>query len=445
MAQHPLPSDKFGMPMFHDWVPEYLRPWIYVFIACCFQLSGGRYLGALAELVGYNGNMREDMVMCLYANLAGMALWFPLLFRMKFRFTNKSLLTASCLTVILTNLFSMYITSLPLLWLVCFIEGIAKIQGTFECMSNIQLWITPRRNFCVFFPALHIIILSAISVQDLLSAWLGAMGCWQMMHWLIIGLHLVVLTILVTMVRHFRFMNLPLYGIDWTGLVLWGTLLLQVAFLLDYGEHYDWFNSDAMWWLSGFSIITFALILGRMGNVRHPYISVRVFTGFKHVLPILLLVTSYEMILSSEHVLEEVFKEHGLNYGTLVNSSLTYWVWAGNIFGCLFSLAWMRYVQRFTYIRLGIIGTCFLTAYVVWMYFGVSPELNIEAFRLPLFCRGAAYAVMSIMFMAALHDAMDFNHFFQGLFIFNAIHMVVGALWDVPSTAMDSTTSLSIT
>ena len=423
---HTIPQTKFEMPMFKDWVPERIRPWIYVFIACCFQLSGGRYLGALNEMIGYDGNMREDILMCLYANLAGMALWFSMLFRMKFRFTNKTLLTVSSITVIVANWLSMYLTQLPLLWFVCFIEGIAKIQGTFECMSNIQLWMTPKRDFKVFFPLLHIIILSAICATDMLSSWFGAMGCWQMMHWMVIGLHLIVLLILTTMVRHFRFMNLPLYGIDWTGMALWAALLLQVAFGLNFGEYYDWFHSDAIWWLTGFAIITLGLIIGRMGNIRHPYVSAKVFTGFKKVKPILLLVILYEMILGSEYVMEEVFLEYGLHYNTVVNASLSTWVWVGNIFGCLFSLVWMYYVQRFTYIQLGMISTCFLIAYTVLMYLHISPELNIEALYLPLFCRGVAYAAMSIMFMTALHDAMDFEHFFQGLTIFNALHMVIG-------------------
>lgn len=426
MAILPPPQTQFAMPMFHDFVPERIRPWIYVFIACCFQLSGGRYLGPFNEIIGYNGNMREDILMCIYANLAGMALWFPMLFRMKFRFSNKTLLMSASITVIVTNILSMYVTQLPLLWFICFIEGMAKIQGTFECMSNIQLWMTPKRNFRVFFPMLHIIILSAICAQDMLSSWFGAIGNWQMMHWLIIGLHLVVLTIQTTLVRHFRFMRLPLYGIDWPSMILWGALLLQVAFLLDYGEYYDWYNSDVIWWLSGFTLITFALILGRMGYVRHPFISPRVFTSFSKVKPILLLVTLYEMILNSEYVMEEVFLEHGLEYDTIVNASLTTWVWIGNVFGCLFSLIWMKVVQKFTYIRLGIIGTCFLTAYIVLMYLNITPHLNVEALWLPLFCRGVAYAAMSIMFMTALHDAMDFHHFMQGLSVFNMLHMVVG-------------------
>ena len=141
------------MPMIKDFVPKPLRPWIYVCIALCFQVSGARYLGALNELIGANAEMREDVLMCLYCNLAGMAIWFPMLFRMKFRFTNKTLLTGASVVVIVTNLLIGYVTWLPLLWLLCLLEGIAKIQGTFECMSNIQLWMTSKRDMTVFSPA----------------------------------------------------------------------------------------------------------------------------------------------------------------------------------------------------------------------------------------------------------------------------------------------------
>ena len=94
--------------------------------------------------------IREDFLMCLYANLAGMAMYSPLLFRMKFRFTNKTLLCTAATGVLFCNLLAPHIMFLPLLWLVCFIEGMCKIQGTFECMSNIQLWMSPTRDFTVF-------------------------------------------------------------------------------------------------------------------------------------------------------------------------------------------------------------------------------------------------------------------------------------------------------
>ena len=48
------------MPMFRSFVPRKMQPWIYLFIAVTFQLSGGVYLGTLkyphASVPGiYNG------------------------------------------------------------------------------------------------------------------------------------------------------------------------------------------------------------------------------------------------------------------------------------------------------------------------------------------------------------------------------------------------------
>lgn len=96
-------SKAFEMPMFRTFIPRALRPWIYVLIAISFQITGGVYLGSLNEMIGSRSLMREDLLMCLYANLAGMAIYFPLLFRMKFRFTNKTLLLTSALAIIGCN------------------------------------------------------------------------------------------------------------------------------------------------------------------------------------------------------------------------------------------------------------------------------------------------------------------------------------------------------
>lgn len=97
----PVLNGPFVMPMFRSFVPRKMQPWIYLFIAVTFQLSGGVYLGALNQMIGSMALMREDILMCMYANLAGMAIYFPLLFRMKFRFTNKTLLTSAALSITL--------------------------------------------------------------------------------------------------------------------------------------------------------------------------------------------------------------------------------------------------------------------------------------------------------------------------------------------------------
>ena len=53
------------MPMFRSFVPEAVRPWLYVLFAFCFQFSGGIYLGAMPDVVGEHALMREDVQMSL--------------------------------------------------------------------------------------------------------------------------------------------------------------------------------------------------------------------------------------------------------------------------------------------------------------------------------------------------------------------------------------------
>lgn len=127
----PMP---FSMPMFRNFIPEQIRPWIYVFIAVTFQFSGGLYLGTLNQMMGETTLMREDFLMCLYANLAGMAIYFPLLFRVKFRFTNKTLLCGAATGVLLCNLIAPHITFLPLLWL---IYASSKVCVRYKALLNV--------------------------------------------------------------------------------------------------------------------------------------------------------------------------------------------------------------------------------------------------------------------------------------------------------------------
>ena len=146
----------FSMPMFRSWVPKRIQPWIYIAQVICIQFSCGVYLGAMEAVRGTTALQLEDLLMLLYAGLAGMAVWFPMLFRTKFRFTNQQLLITSAVVIAVCNFITMRTTNMAILLPVCFLAGVAKIQGTFECMSNIQLWMTPERDFGIFFPILHI-------------------------------------------------------------------------------------------------------------------------------------------------------------------------------------------------------------------------------------------------------------------------------------------------
>lgn len=423
----PVLNGPFTMPMFRSFVPRKIQPWIYVFFAFTFQLSGGLYLGTLNQMMGETTLMREDLLMCLYANLAGMAIYFPLLFRMKFRFTNKTLLIAAASGVLLCNLLTPHITYLPLLWAVCFLSGICKIQGTFECMSNIQLWMTPKRDFTVFFPLLHIVILGSMQLSDLISVYLMYYYHWSYMQWFMVGLMLIDLLVIFSCTRHFRMIKkFPLFGIDWLGAALWAVLLLEIAYLFDYGNWYDWWNSPVIRQLTVAIGITFVLCLWRMLTIRHPYYEPKMWT-YRHLFPIFILITLVEMFLATERVLEEVFLEEIMHYEEMVSVQLDWSALAGVLTGCLFSYWWMH-IKRFNYLRLITVGIAGLIVYFLDFYFILSSDITFAHLCAPVFFRTFAYAVLSATFMTCLEEIMTFQHFFQALSVFNMLHMVMGGV-----------------
>ena len=426
MSEEHIPP--FSMPMYHDWVPECIRPWIYILVVLCFQFSGGVYLGAMNDMIGEWQWMREDLTFLLYCNLAGMAIWFGVLFRTKFRFTNKQLLMWSATIVLVCNLLTMLKLPLPLMWLICFIEGCAKIQGTFECFSNIQLWMTPKRDFAVFFPILHIILLTAIEGSGFLAAWFAFHTHWQMMHWCVVGLMLFVLVQQSIMCRPFCPMpkdrRVPFTGIDWIGAMLWVLFFLTCSYILNYGDWLDWWHSSTIRLLTAAACFMLAANMIRMHIHPNPYLSPKI-VRYRYFRPIIFFGAMFEVIMSVEHVLEMVYYEEVMHYTDLTYETLNQWSLIGVYLGCLFSLGWLKAMQWSQY-RLIAIGMSFIALYCMGFYFLVSPEVGYYQLVPPLICRGFGYSILCIAFMWCLHEVMSFEHFFQALVVFNFFHMFGG-------------------
>lgn len=422
------PPTEFSMPMYHDFVPKCIRPWIYVVLAFCFQFSNGMYLGAMNNVVGEHSLMREDVQMCLYATLIGMAVYFPVLFRMKFRFANKTLLMAAATTILVCQLLTTLPLPRPVLWALCVVCGMAKIQGTFECMSNIQLWMTSTRDMGVFFPLLHVILLTSIEYTGYLAAWFAFEQHWTSMHWFVMGLMLFVLLIQALLTRPFHAMPkiVPLRGIDFFGALLWIVLGLQVAYILNYGDWLDWWNSPQLRLVCGTALVTFAVCLQRMFYHPQPYYEPAMWS-YRYVVPIMLLIVVVEALYSCEHVLEAIYYEEVMHYADHTYELLNQWSLIGLWGGCLFSLGWLKLKQWNVY-KLIAVGLLSFAAYCAGFYFLIGSGLSIDLLRLPLVFRGFGYAILSIGLMWSLFQMLSFQHFFQSLSVFNMLHMFVGGL-----------------
>ena len=71
-----------------------------------------------------------------------------------------------------------------LLCALSYVAGFFKLCGTFECMSNIQLWMTAKRDFTIFFPLLYCVVLGNMSLSPWMTEELTyVFQSWHAMHW----------------------------------------------------------------------------------------------------------------------------------------------------------------------------------------------------------------------------------------------------------------------
>lgn len=401
--------------MFNDFIPRAIQPWIYLLIAFCFQLSGSLYSGSVAHFMGDTCLMREDALMIILCGVVGVNMPFPFLFRLKFRFTNRSLLINAAIVVGVCNILATFTESVPLLCIISYVAGFFKLCGTFECMSNIQLWMTPKRDFTIFFPLLYCIVLGNMSLSPWLSIHLTYIfQDWQAMNWMMAGVMFTIALFVYICTHDFRFMKpLPFISIDYLGCALWSAVMIEIIFLFNYGEFYNWWNGRPFRVVAMLLPFTLWFAVQRMRHIRHPYIAPGAWM-YKRLLPLLGLFVLVEMISSTPKVMQNAFVGSVLHLGTMQTTSLYLVEWFGTICGCLICLWWVKGLHQ-KYTRLLTVGCAALVAYEVMLYFMISLGVDLPSLYFPAWCRTFGIAIFFTTLTIYLEDLMPFQHFFMGL------------------------------
>ena len=298
----------------HHFIPDKLRPWIVILFVIVFQLSGGIYLASVSEMIGSLALMQEDILMAGYSSLVGMSLTFAIMFRLKFAFKPKTSLLICCAAIIICNVICMHTANLPILIFTCFISGVFRMWGTFECNSTIQLWLTPKRDLSVFFCYIYLLVQGTMLLSGITTNYISIISKWEYMHYFVIILLFIVMLLVMLIYNNKRFIKrLPLYGIDWTGAILWGVTVLSMIFVGLYGEYYDWWSSE--WIVLGtiIAILSLSVNIIRASFIRHPFISNSLW-NYKIIWIVILLYFIYDLLLSPSHLLEHIYLSDILGY-----------------------------------------------------------------------------------------------------------------------------------
>lgn len=405
---------------FKDYLPTSVCIAMSMFFAMVFQFNGGVFLPAATQMSSALGCIQEDVNMAGYASFIGMTIIFPILFRLKARFTTRSIFMTVCPVLIACNLITMHTENIFLMICVCFVSGFFRMWGTFECFSNIRLSITPSGNFSVFYPVIYIIVLESIQLSGLVTMHLNDWANWQYMHWFVIGMLMIVWVCVMCFTRSVRLMKkMPLYGIDWIGLALWTTMLFAVVFICIYGDFYDWLDSVQIRASIVIAVVALLFNINRMNSIRRPYIDPQVFK-YKKFPVILFLFLMLCLFLTTGSVLQNAFMMSILKYDTLNAISLNWCVFVGILAGA--GIVFLRQaVWKKGYKLLISVGFTLIVVYQYYMYFLIYPDLNIESLYIPNFLKGIGHGILYIALTIYVAKHIPFKHFFQSLCVLSFI------------------------
>ncbi|MDE5967830.1 MAG: hypothetical protein K2G64_01875 [Muribaculaceae bacterium] len=427
MADRHIYNGPFDIPDVRSIVPRRLKPYLFILFVLIVQFSGGLYLAAASDMVGTTGLMQEDILMAGYASLIGMAINFAVMFRIKFRFSTRNQLIVSGIVLIAANVICTATHNVGLLVVTCFVAGWFRMQATFACNSTIQLWLTPVRDMAIFFCYVYIIVDSVIQLSGIATIYTAFFSQWEYMHWIMTGLlALLILAVMLLIKPVIGPMYIPLLGIDWIGALLWAVFMGCFTFICVYGDFYDWWAASEIWGATIIGLLCAAINLWRATFLHHPYISFMALKN-RNVVRATLVYIVFFTLLATEHVFEHSYAINILGFDETNLIDLNWYVLAGIIAGCGFTYFTFA-LRKWTYKTMTAIAFAMAAIYLAYFYFLIDYGVEKEMLFIPLFCRGAASVIISIVFLTSIvQSGLPFMVFPQALTINGFTGAVLGA------------------
>ena len=378
-------------------------------------------------MVGTTALMQEDILMAGYASLIGLAINFAVMFRIKFRFSTRTQLLSSAIVLIAANIICAYTTSVPVLVTTCFVAGWFRMQATLACNSTIQLWLTPVRDMAIFFCYVYLIVDSVIQLSGIATIYTAFFSQWEYMQWIMVGLLVLMMLMVMILVKPVRGpMFIPLLGIDWIGSILWTGFMMCFTFICVYGNYFDWWYAVE---IKGATIIGFACLainLWRASFLHHPYISFMAMKN-RNVIRATGIYLVFFTLLATEHVFEHSYAATVLGFDETNLIDLNWYVFAGIIAGCGFTYFTFA-LRKWRYKTMTAIGFVLAIVYLAYFYFFIDYGIEKEMLFIPLFFRGAASVIISIVFLTSIvQSGLPFQVFPQALTINGFTGAVMGA------------------
>ncbi|MDE6341045.1 MAG: hypothetical protein K2K93_01885, partial [Muribaculaceae bacterium] len=273
----------------------------------------------------------------------------------------------------------------------------------------------------------YIVVDSVIQLSGIATIYTAFFSQWEYMHWIMTGsLALMIVMVLILLKPMRGPMYIPLLGIDWIGAALWSGFMLCFTFICVYGNFYDWWDASEMRGAAVIGIACAGINLWRASFLHHPYISFMAMKN-RNVIRATLVYLVFFTLLATEHVFEHAYAENILGFDDTNLIDLNWYVLVGIIAGCAFTYMTFA-LRKWPYKAMTAIAFSLAAIYLGYFYFLIDYGVEKEMLFIPLFTRGMASVIISIVFLTSIvQSGLPFTVFPQALTINGFTGAVMGA------------------
>lgn len=388
-------------------VPNYLLPWAanskqgLPILFLVILLSGVIQFAAFAMsqnfVISSLGAQPEDITLALQLTYVGILVMLPLHFRAVRFFELKNYLIAAMIVGILLNIACLNTNDLILFFIIRLLQGliVCAVCGTILLLLSIYLKMEHKQILgpSIFYGT----VLSSGILIGMVFANVSLNSDWKEIYQYLIAFQVFALSIVVfAFSPNSGVKPYPLYQIDWIGSVFFITAAVSLAYTLIYGSKYYWFSDYRIQISSCLAFFTTLLFLFRMGTVKRPLISLKVFQYPKFWAGLILLALYYGI----KESLNLVF---GYTAGILQwSSTQTTGLGLYNIAGLVIFMVISGKLILSKKVPLPILlvaGFAVLLGYHIWVYQLLTPDLSYQDLVVPMFLQGAASGLLFVPIM----------------------------------------------
>jgi MFS family permease len=390
--------------LFREWVSPKLDLLLLVMMSICLGATSGVSSTISVYMVSGLAANPADATMSSYAYMAGMAVSFPLISKLRNYFSSKELLIFICSALLFFNFILSRTDNITEVVMSSFCIGIVRLMGSIIMVVNIIPILMPRGERYQMYAVYYPLSLMVSPLAGMFQVWLADELGWRYsFHFSNIFLFVTLLLtfILVSGKMHTR--RLPLWKFDWFSLFLLSGWMLSFTYVMVYGRSDDWWESSKIRFAGVSALILLLLFLLRNKLRTHKIIDFTVFR-FRNVRVGIVLMFLSSVFFSLSTPINSMMN---IIYGNnpLENASINAYPILGYITGAVVAFLYFRKYNNFKILLLTTIFCYLLSTYM--LYEIVDKQTESYRFFLPMFLRGVAI-LLSYM-TVGLYLAVDMS------------------------------------